>query len=45
MMTVVPVLTLWQNGFMTGVMECASSSFMEAVKEIKTSSQQGMNVN
>jgi hypothetical protein len=45
LMTVVPVLIPWQNGFMIVGMECASSSFLEAAKAIKTSSQQGMNVN
>jgi len=45
MMTMVPVLILWQNGFMIVAMVCASSSFMEAAKAIKTSFQQGMNVN
>jgi hypothetical protein len=44
-MTMVPVLILWQNGFMIVAMVYASSSFLEAAKAIKTSSQQGMNVN
>jgi len=44
-MTTAPVLIPWQNGFMIVAMECASSSFLEAAKAIKTSSQQGMNVN
>lgn len=45
MMIMGPVLSQWPNGSMTVVMECVSSSFMEAVKEIRTSSQQGKNVN